>query len=405
MVSGRWRRGISGAVTLIAPLSADPLQSLERDPAPVETLTLGVEEEFFVVDRSSGLLSLRSPEYVDLAGRTIGGSVSPEINLCQIEVDTDVCHTLDQVGEDLARLRRALGDAGRQIGCAPAAVGTHPVSSWQDQRVNHHLERYVEMEDVYQIVARQQVICGCHVHVGIDDPEIGIEIMNRSRPWLPALLALSANSPYWHGLDTGFASYRMQVWQRWPTAGMPPLLGSRREYDALIDELVQTGTIEDPTYLYWYVRPSARHATVEFRVCDVCLDLEDTIAIAGLVRALAWTCARDARDGAPVPGRSREAMEAAMWRAARYGLSGELVDAVDPIARPAAEVVRQLVAHVRDGLDEHGDRELVEELVERVLRRGNGAQRQRARLERASGDRQALLDFIVEQTYPRAELS
>jgi carboxylate-amine ligase len=258
--------------------------------------------------------------------------------------------------------------------------------------VNHRLERYEQMEDVYQIVARQQVICGCHVHVGIESPEQGVEVMNRARPWLPVLLALSANSPYWRGIDTGFASYRTQVWQRWPTAGMPPAVESPAEYDRLVDELVRTGAIEDPTYLYWYVRPSARHATVEFRVCDVCPDVEDTVAVAGMVRALAWTCWREAQAGEPLPQRSREAMEAAMWRASRYGIEGQLVDAVEPRSRPAAEVVAQFLDHVEDGLEAHGDTRRVRDLVDRVLEAGTGSTRQREAFRR--GGERALLDAV-----------
>ena len=157
------------------------------------------------------------------------------------------------------------------------------------------------MDDAYQIVARQQVICGCHVHVGIADRDLAVAVMNRVRPWLPALLALSANSPYWQGLDTGFASYRLQVWQRWPTSGMPPELADRQEYDELVDDSTTVDAIEDATFLYWYVRPSARYPTLEFRVCDVCLDVDDAVALAGLVRALAWTCAVQHSRAGPRP--------------------------------------------------------------------------------------------------------
>jgi glutamate---cysteine ligase / carboxylate-amine ligase len=362
-------------------------------------MTVGVEEEFLVVDADTGALVPRAHELLVAAQPGLGEHVAPELNLCQIEVDSVVCRTLDEVASDLGRLRRGLAAAGAPLGVAIAALGTHPSSSWRDQRVNPHRERYLEMERRYQIVCRQQVICGCHVHVGVDDPELAIEITNRARPWLPVLLALTANSPYWSGIDTGFASYRTQVWQRWPTAGMPPLLGSRAEYDRLVAELLAIEAIEDPTFLYWYIRPSARYATVEFRVCDVCLAPADATAVAGLVRALAWTCAREAVDGTAAPTRSRDALEVAMWRAARYGLSGDLVDPQVPGATPVDAAVGALLDHVRDGLEAHGDDVLVPELVAAILARGNGADQQRqARARR--GDLVDVMDLVLAQTVP-----
>jgi glutamate---cysteine ligase / carboxylate-amine ligase len=375
-----------------------------RRPRPareaiIEAMTVGVEEEFLVVDAGTGALVPRSHDLLLAAEPVLGEHVAPELNLCQIEVDSVVCTTLDEVAADLTRLRRGLAAAGGPLGVAIAALGTHPSSSWRDQQVNPHRERYLEMERRYQIVCRQQVICGCHVHVGIDDPELAIEVTNRARPWLPVLLALTANSPFWSGLDTGFASYRTEVWQRWPTAGMPPLLGSRAEYDRLVAELLAVEAIEDPTFLYWYIRPSARYATVEFRVCDVCLTPDDATAVAGIVRALAWTCARDAVAGNPGSTRSRDALEAAMWRAARYGLSGELVDPVVPGTTPAAAAVAALLDHVRDGLEAHGDAVVVPELVAAILARGNGAdQQRRARAHR--GDHLDVVDLVVARTVP-----
>ncbi len=255
------------------------------------------------------------------------------------------------------------------------------------------------MDDVYQIVARQQVICGCHVHVGIEEPDLAVSVMNRVRPWISVLLALSSNSPFWQGLDTGYASYRLQVWQRWPTSGMPPALAGRRDFDKMVSDLEALDAIEDATFLYWYVRPSVRWPTLEFRVCDTCLHVDDTMAIAGLVRALAWTTAREAIAEQPASMPSREVMAAATWRAGRYGLGDQLVSPTTTTLRPARAVVTELMDHVREALEAHGDWEPVCEWVGRILRDGNGADRQRQAFARRGSGRDVVAR-IARETVP-----
>jgi carboxylate-amine ligase len=199
-----------------------------------------------------------------------------------IETNTPVCTTLAEVRQDLRRARRALVEAAGQEGLAIAAAGTHPFSSWADQEVTDKT-RYHNLAADYRQVFREEVVFGCHVHVGFDDREAAIQTMNRVRPWLPVLLALSANSPFWTGADTGYASFRTEVWNRWPTAGMPQAFDSRAEYDRLVETLVATGSLREPTKLYWDVRPSARQETLEFRpALEEAGDLEE---VTGLVRA------------------------------------------------------------------------------------------------------------------------
>jgi glutamate---cysteine ligase / carboxylate-amine ligase len=358
----------------------------------MDCVTLGVEEEFLVVDAETLELVPRSDELLPAARRRLGDEVTPELNLCQIEVGTPVCDSLDSVERHLVRLRRGLIAAAAPMGLGVAAVASHPFTSWRHQQVDLSNERYSRMDDTYQIVARQQVICGCHVHVGIEDQDLAVAVMNRVRPWMPALLALSANSPYWQGFDTGFASYRLQVWQRWPTSGMPPELADRQEYDDLVQALEEADAIEDPTFLYWYARPSARYPTLEFRVCDVLLDVNETVAMAGLIRSLAWTCAAAEKLGQPAVSPPQEVMEASTWRAARYGLGGRLVSPITHRAEPAAVVIGQLLDVVADGLEFHGDRERVTASVKGILEGGNGADRQRA----AYGRRNDLRDVVGE---------
>ena len=204
---------------------------------------------------------------------------------------------------------------------------------------------------------REQVVFGCHVHVGIDDREAAIQTMNRVRPWLPVLAALTVNSPYWLGGDTGYASYRTEIWNRWPTAGMPQAFASRAEYDALVETLVATGSVREPTKLYWDMRPSTRQETLEFRVADVCMGVEEAVLVAGLARALAFTCLQAALADEPDPVPRPELLRAAKWRAARHGLAADLVDVLGGQARPATEMVQRFLAAVRPGLEAAGDLE------------------------------------------------
>ncbi len=358
-------------------------------------MTLGVEEEYLVVDERSGALLPRADHLTAHAKATMGDGVTLELNLCQIEVATPVCHTLGDVRRHLGRLRLQLSTAAEETGYGVAAAGTHPFSRWQDQQVDLGNHRYQRMVDNYQIVARQQVICGCHVHIGIDDPDVAVAAMTRSRPWLPVLLALSANSPFWQGLD----SYRLQVWQRWPTCGMPPAMSTRAEFNELVHDLEAIHAIEDATFLYWYVRPSERFPTLEFRAGDVCLSLDEAVAMAGLVRALAWTSAAEAQAGLPLQPASREVLDAAMWRASRHGLDGTLVSPTGQAVRPAANVVAEFLDHVRIGLEAHGDLDEVTELVAGILARGNGASRQRTAFARR-GAGIDVVTRILEETSP-----
>ena len=313
-----------------------------------------------------------------------------------IETNTPVCTTLAEVRQALRRARRALVEAAGRHGLAIAAAGTHPFSSWADQEVTDKT-RYHNLAADYRQVFREEVVFGCHVHVGFDDREAAIQTMNRVRPWLPVLLALSANSPFWVGADTGYASFRTEVWNRWPTAGMPQSFASRAEYDALVETLMATGSVREPTKLYWDVRPSARQETLEFRVADSVMAVDEAVMVAGLVRALAVTAHAAADRGDPDPRPRPELLRAAKWRAARHGLEADLVDVLAGQARPAAELVEAFLAEVRPALEEAGDLEEVTELVRVTLAGGTGAARQR-QVFRRTGRLEDVVDLVVEAT-------
>jgi glutamate---cysteine ligase / carboxylate-amine ligase len=341
-----------------------------------------VEEEFCVVDARTGELRPVADEVLPLAMEALGDQVEAELNRSQIETGTRVCTTLAEVRAELERLRRLLRKAVARTGCSVVSAGTHPTAAPEDSAVNPAKERYRRLEREFQAVAREQLVNGCHVHVGVADSDLAIDVMDRVRPWLAPVVALAANSPFWVGEDSGYASYRTEVWARWPLTGTPEPLGTRAAYDALISDLQAVEALPDATFIYWDVRPSARYDTLEFRAADACLTVDDAVMVAGLWRAIARTAAEEARAGPPAPAVRGEVIDAARWRAARYGVEGTLVDVGAGRTAPAAAVVDRLMAHLRPALESAGDWDEVNGLVERTMAGGNGAVRQRAAFAR-----------------------
>ncbi len=365
--------------------------------ASSEEFTIGVEEEYQIVHPLTRELRSRSGRILPAARASLGEEVQPELYLSQIEIGTPVCHTLAEVRAELVRLRGEVIAAATQSGDRIAAAGTHPFSHWEDQTLTPK-SRYRGIAEEYQQLADEHLIFGCHVHVGINDRETAIQVMNRARPWLAALLALAANSPYWLGADTGYASFRTEIWRRWPMSGTPQVFASRAEYDALVETLVATKSVSDGTKIYWDVRPSARYETLEFRVTDVCLTVDEAVMIAGLEQALARTCHRAAtRDDEPFKHARPELLRAAKWRAARYGLEGELIDVAAGRAVPATKLIESLLRLLRPALEEAGAWDEVSALVRQTLERGNGATRQRAAYEQA-GRFEDVVDLLINET-------
>jgi glutamate---cysteine ligase / carboxylate-amine ligase len=364
--------------------------------AQTEEFTVGVEEEYQIIDARTRELRPRSLHILPRAQAAVGEQVTPEMYLSQIEIGTPVCRTLAEVRAELTRLRREVNAAAEREGCRIAAAATHPFSHWEEQEVTPR-RRYAGIVEEYEQLAREHLIYGCHVHVGIKDREAAVRVMNRARLWLAPLLALAANSPFWLGQDTGYASYRTEIWRRWPMAGTPHEFASRAEYDSLVATLVATGSADDATKIYWDVRPSARFETLEFRVTDVCLTAGEAVMIAGLVRALARTCYGQAVRGEPFARVRPELLRAAKWRAARYGLEAELIDVERGESVAAPELIERLLARLRGALEEDEAWEEVSELVRATLRRGNGAARQRAAFARGNSF-EDVVDFITAET-------
>jgi carboxylate-amine ligase len=358
--------------------------------------SIGVEEEYQIVDPVTRELRPRAGRVLPRAREAVGDEVTNELFLSQIEVGTPVCRTLTDVRTELVRLRKAVIEAARKEGSRIAASGTHPFSHWGGQPITPK-PRYWELADDFQQLAREQLICGCHVHVGIADPEAVIQVMNRARAWLAPILALSANSPFWLGVDTGYASYRSNLFGRFPMTGTPHHFDSRAEFDELVASLQSAGVVEDGSFLYWDARPSSHVRTLEFRVADVCMAVDEAVLVAGLTRALARTCHGEWSSRMPYVPVRPELVRAASWRASRFGLEGELIDVRARRSVPARELVRGLLEQLRPRLEEAGDWDEVRELVHRVETLGNGARRQREALAR-SGRMEDVVDLILEET-------
>ena len=363
---------------------------------PGEDFTLGVEEEFLLVNPETRRLVPKADAVLAHAPADGETTVKHELQLAQVEAGTAVCRTLAELRAEIVGLRRTLAAAAESAGCRIASAGSHPFPPGDDSRVTPK-PAYLRLERDYQVVTREQLVCGCHVHVGIADPEMAIRVMNRVRPWLPTVLALAVNSPFWLGEDTGYASFRTEIWRRWPMAGTPEIFASRAEYDELVELMLKTGAIDDPARIYWDIRPSARFDTLEFRITDACLRVDEAVMIAGLFRGLART-AHDEEVAGRAPLRPRpEMMNAAIWRAARYGVEGELIDLSGKRSIAADEAVRDLLVRVRPVLEDAGDWADVEGRVEAVLEEGTGATRQRRAFARA-GELADVVDLVVAET-------
>lgn len=331
--------------------------------------TVGVEEEFLLVDLAG----------VPVGVATAAAEAAPvELELMQqmLETGTQPCLAAGDLAGQLAHRRRSAALAATEVGARLVAVGTSPLPGAPTITPN---PRYERMTEAFGLTAREQLTCGCHVHVEVSDDEEGVAVIDRLGPWLSCLLALSANSPFWQGIDTGYASYRSQVWRRWPTAGPAGPFGSARAYADTVDGLLATGAALDPAMVYFDARLSHHYPTVEVRIADVCLRQADALLLAVLVRALVETAARDALAGAAAPGTRLELLRAASWRAGRHGLGDTLVSPATGRTAAAAAVVEALLVHVRPVLADQGEWDLVRELWSELRQRGTGSDEQRRR--------------------------
>ena len=359
---------------------------------------MGVEEEFHLVDLKTRRLTARAPELL----AELSDSFVAELQRCVVEMNSSVVDTLDGLRAELQGHRRILVDAAAELGIGVVAAGAVPLSVPAEMQVTQ-TPRYRQMLADYQLLAREQLICGTQVHIGIDDRDVAVAVANRVAPFVPTLLALSASSPFWaDGSDTGYSSGRTLVWQRWPTTGLAAPVSSAAEYDGLVADLVGSGAIADEGMVYFDVRPAVSAPTLELRVCDSCPSVDTIVLIAGLFRALVDREIEGLSAGSPPLGISAPMGRAALWRAARSGLEGDLVDVTGPRARPAAEVVTELVRMVRPQLEASGDWNVISQLADRVLVAGTSAARQRRALRRR-GRLTDVVDQLIDETAGRRQ--
>ncbi|MDT7714184.1 MAG: glutamate---cysteine ligase / carboxylate-amine ligase [Pseudonocardiales bacterium] len=350
---------------------------------------IGVEEEFHLVD----LQTRRASPAIDaMLDQLDGDSFAPELQRSLVEANTLPCESLDELRGELCRLRRRLNEVAEPLGLGVVSAGTVPLVDLLGTDISAGA-RYERMQHDYQLLVREQHICGAQVHVDVPDRDVAVAVVQHVALHLPTFLALSSSSPYWRGTDSGYASYRCMVWQRWPTAGPPGPMRTAAEYEAMVADLVASGTISDPGMVYFDIRPSAHLPTVELRICDACPAVDDVVLIAGLFRALVARARRWVEEGRPFPQTRHELLRAATWRAARSGLEGDLVDLANPAGPalvPPSVLVERLVSELRPELDESGDWKQVFELSQRALAVGSSAARQR----RMFGQRGELTDVV-----------
>lgn len=361
-------------------------------------VTVGVEEEYLLLDAATGVPVARAEQVRRTAGRQAaidGSEVQRELLQAQLEIATPVCETLDEVGGHLQRLRGALAAAAAEHGCRLAACGAAPFTDRLSVPVSD-TPRYRTIRADAPQLTDEQLITGMHVHVGVPDREAGVAVLNGLRRWLPLIVALSANSPLWNGVDTGFADWRTVVFSRWPVSGVPPRFDGAADYDRRIRALVDTGLIGDVGQLYWQARLSERYPTVEIRAMDVQLRVDEAVMLTGLVRAIAATLLADHDHGrhraAGQPAPHPEELAAAVWYAARHGCTERLYDPFTGTLDAPPAVVDRVLDTLAPALRRHGDAPHVEPALGRLLTEGNGAVRQRRELRRAG--RAGLIDLV-----------
>jgi carboxylate-amine ligase len=356
--------------------------------------TVGVEEELMIVDAETHDLVNAVEQLLD---DPPVGTIKPELMESVLEIATDPCRTVADAGDQLRTLRRHTNATAARRGLAIASAGTHPLGLWEKQRIVRR-PRYHALVDELAFVARQELVFGMHVHVGLDDPETAIAVANGLREYVPLLLGLSANSPFWRGEETGLQSTRMPVFKAFPRVGIPPYYADWDDYVARVRRMVDAGMIGDYTYLWWDIRPHPRLGTVEIRAMDGQTRLEHTIALTALVQSLVRALASAHADGEPTVDHPNEVLEANKWLAARYGTDARILDVSTNTVVRIEDLTRKLLDRLRDHADELG---CAAELagVSDLLDVGNGAHRQLI-VYRANHDLRDLLAEIVAVSAP-----
>src|SRR5215475_12764 len=360
------------------------------------TFIIGIEEEYQTIDPvTRDLRSHIHAELLEKGKMILQERVKAEMHQSVVEVGTSVCKNIKDAKSELKMLRRDMIRLSRENGLRLASAATHPFADWRMQEI-YPDERYKNIVEDMQLVARANLIFGLHVHIGVEDRETAIHLMNHARYFVPHILALSTNSPFWLGMNTGLKSYRCKVFDKFPRTNIPDYFPSWGEYENFIKVLIKTNCIDNAKKIWWDIRPHPFFNTLEFRVCDIPMRVEETVALAALIQA---TVAKLYKLYAANQGfrlYRRALIMENKWRAARYGLHGKLIDWGQQTRVPVKELILELLAFVDEVVDELGSREEIE-FVHKILEMGSGADRQLQVFEK-TGDLKEVVDFIIEET-------
>jgi carboxylate-amine ligase len=360
------------------------------------SLTLGIEEEYQIIDPQTRELRSYITEMLEEGRLILREQLKPELHQSIVEIGTKVCQTPAEIRSELVRLRGSIIELAAKNGLKIAAAGTHPFSSWLAQEITP-LERYMGVKQDMQELAQQLLIFGTHVHVGIEDHEFLIDAMNVARYLLPHVLCLSTSSPFWMGRNTGLKSYRSIIFRNFPRSGIPRIFQSWADYTYLVDTLVQTHTIPDGSKIWWDARPNWSYPTLEFRICDVCTRVDEAVCIAAIFQAIIAKLWKLRRDNLTFRVYPADLLDENKWRAVRYGLDGKLIDFGKQEELPARELIREMIEwFIGDVVDELGSRKEVE-YAYRILQEGSSADRQLATYKR-TGDLNAVVDQLIRET-------
>jgi len=362
-----------------------------------EKYTLGIEEEFQIVDPVTRELQSHVQAIFDEGKVLLKENFKPEMHASVVEIGTGICKNIQEARKEVTELRSSLAKLADHNGLRIAAAGTHPFSHWRDQAITDH-PRYREIVNEMQEAARANLIFGMHVHVGIANREIGIQIMNAARYFLPHIFALSTNSPFWLGRDTGFKSYRVKVFDKFPRTGIPDYFRSLSEYDSYINLLIKTNCIDNAKKVWWDIRTHPFFNTLEFRICDVQLRVDETIALAALIQAVVVKLHKLIQQNLGFRIYGRALMMENKWRAARYGIGGKLIDFGKQEEVSFLSLAKELLEFIDDVVDELGSREEINYIF-KMLEGGTGADRQLKVYYDSGNDFKKLVDYIIDETY------
>jgi glutamate---cysteine ligase / carboxylate-amine ligase len=364
--------------------------------AKQHTFTLGIEEEFAIIDPQTRELRSHIQEILEGGKVVLKEQIKPEMHQSVVELGTEVCDSIEHARAHVIELRSRLAELAAKAGLKIASVGTHPFSHWRDQHITEG-ERYKQIIEDMQLLARANLIFGLHVHVGIPDREMAIHVMNQARYFLPHIYALSVNSPFWVGEDTGLKGYRLKVFERFPRTGIPDAFESLSEYEDYCKLLVKTGCIDNPKKIWWDIRLHPFFDTLEVRVCDAQTRVDDTLALAALIQAVIAKLFKLLHQNTTFRIYRRRLLDENRWRAARYGIHGKLIDFGKETEVEERTLLDELLAFVASEVNEFGThREMAH--IEKIMHEGTGADRQLA-MWKETHDMKSVVDHIVAETY------